>query len=289
MSSVELSAEEITRKAKSNLAFAFAGMPKARKRLLNVFYAFCRVIDDIADSTELSSEEKYRQLDHWSDFIRSCPDQPASSLLEKEVEELLILPQVDRNAMLGIIEGCRSDVEPAPFETFNDLMWYTYRVASCVGIVSATLFGAGPEARDYAIALGHALQITNIIRDVGEDWRTDNRIYLPLRDLEEHSYTQEDLKSGIYNDAFLRLMHSEADKAQSFYDQAFALYKTLPAQDRKALAPAVAMGMIYHHILRNMQKEGFRVFSKKYSLSKWSKARHLISAKLLSLRDFPSL
>lgn len=282
-------AEQITRSAKSNLAFAFAGLPRDKKRDLTVFYAFCRVIDDIADEIGPEPEQKNKDLDHWKSLVSESPHFPAQPGLEQEVQELLVNPDIDRDAMLGIIEGCRSDILPSRFQTIDDLLQYTYKVASCVGIVSATLFGASKEAREYAIALGHALQLTNILRDVGEDWTKEQRIYLPLADMAACGYSDKDLENSVRNEAFFDLMALESSRAEKFYAEAHRLYNALSYKDRRALAPALAMDLIYHDILNKMVSGKFQIFDTRYKLSKWRKIRHLISAVFLSRRKKSTL
>lgn len=278
----ESNAEQITQAAKSNLAFTFAGLEPGQKYDITVFYAFCRIIDDIADEIGPPPEEKYRKLDRWVELVRCAPDFTAETTIEKEVIHLLGNEAIEREAMLGIIEGCRSDVTPRRYETIDDLKWYTYRVASCVGIVTAALFGASRDARDFGIALGHSLQLTNILRDVGEDWHKEHRIYLPMEDLASCGYSEDDLRNSVYNNAFLNLARKEAERAEAFYMETDRLYSQLSFEDRRALAPAIAMKMIYHDILEQMKSDQFRVFSKRYRVSKWRKAWLLFSARRIA-------
>lgn len=271
-------AQQITQSSKSNLAFAFLGLPANRKYDLQVFYAFCRIVDDLADDIVPSPEEKYEGLRRWRQLLAEHEDITPENELEGEVLQLIHRHDIDLNAMIGIVDGCASDVAPSPCRTFDDLLGYTYKVASCVGIVSATLFGASPEARAYAIALGHALQITNILRDVGEDWEKEKRIYLPEEDLLRFGYSAEELSRSVHNQAFINLMHAEALKAVAFYKEATEHYAALPPTDRKALAPAEAMHAIYENILKNMIHDDFHVFGHRYKLSKWKKLSHLFRA-----------
>lgn len=271
-------ARQITRSAKSNLAFAFLGLPADRKRNLEIFYAFCRVVDDIADEPRPTPAEKYLELSRWKKLLQHPEDAEPTNGLEEEVLLLIRRENLDREAMTGIVDGCTTDVIPRTYDTFDDLLTYTYKVASCVGIVSSTLFGAGPEARRYAVSLGHALQITNILRDVGEDWEKEGRIYLPLEDMRQAGYSPEELEKSVHNAAFSALMEKECERAKDFYREASALYAELPPADRRALAPAVAMHRIYGEILDKMERDGFQVFLRRYKLSKIKKIFHLIGA-----------
>lgn len=271
-------ARQITRSAKSNLAFAFLGLPADRKRNLEIFYAFCRVVDDIADEPGPSPAEKYSELDRWRKLLQNTEATTAANELEKEVLLLIQRENLDCEAMVGIVDGCTTDVIPRTYDTFDDLLNYTYKVASCVGIVSASLFGAGPGARRYAISLGHALQITNILRDVGEDWEKEGRIYLPLEDMKQAGYSPDELEKRVHNAAFSALMEKECGRARKFYREAATLYTELSPADRKSLAPAVAMHRIYEEILDKMEHDGFQVFQRRYKLSKIRKVFHLIGA-----------
>ncbi len=281
----EPDSSQITRSSKSNLAFAFLSLPPERKRNLEIFYAFCRIVDDIADEPGPSPEEKHALLDRWDELVSSPAAFTPRSTLEREVQELASHPQIDRDAMRGIIAGCRSDIVIRPFDTLDDLLGYTYQVASCVGIVSATLFGASSAARPYAVALGHALQITNILRDAGEDWQKEGRIYLPRADMAAHGYTEEDLAGGVRNDAFRALMTKEARHAQDYYHEAARLLAALSPADRRALAPAEAMHRIYRNLLDNMISGGFDIFTRRYKLSKGKKLYHLAAAWWISRRS----
>ena len=164
------SAEEITRASKSNLAFAFVSLGKARRRDITIFYAFCRLIDDIADSTELAAEEKARRLTVWREALRGPVAQEPP--LAPEVRGLINRYAITPAMLEEIIDGVEMDLTISRYETFAALREYCYRVASAVGLVSIEIFGyQNPACREYAIELGLALQMTNILRDVGERFR----------------------------------------------------------------------------------------------------------------------
>ena len=253
---------EITRRAKSNLAFAFLCVPRDRLPDLNTFYAFCRVIDDIADDTTLPSGDKQSAMETWKQALEQ-DDHPEGSL-EAEVVSMQQRHSLDPELLRDIIRGCESDLSPQRFETWEDLQGYSYRVASTVGLILMPLFGASEQARDYAIRLGHCLQLTNIIRDVGEDLENGLRIFLPLADLERFQYTEEDLQGRVYDERFLSLMNFEAERAERLFEETASL---LPPSDLKALRAAEVMRKIYHAILKQMRKDQFRVFDRRYRLS----------------------
>lgn len=238
-------------------------MPKERRADLNTFYAFCRVVDDLADDNERPLGDRRRDLEGWADTIRTSTGAPDS--LEEEVLALRDRHQIDSELFLEIIRGCQSDLQPQRFGTWEELQGYCYQVASAVGLASLPLFGAGPAAREYAVTLGHALQLTNILRDVGEDLTNGVRIYLPLADLARFQYTERDLIGRVHDGRFLALMNFEADRAEDLFQQAGDL---LPAADRRALRAPELMRAIYHTLLGKMRRDGFRVFERRYRLSK---------------------
>ena len=253
---------EITRRAKSNLAFAFMCVPQERRPDLNVFYAFCRVVDDIADDTSRPPEEKRIALQNWMQVIER-EDHPKNSL-EAQVVDMRKRHSIEPSLLQEIIRGCESDLSPQRFETWEDLQQYSYRVASTVGLILLPLFGASEEARDYSISLGHCLQLTNIIRDVGEDLENGLRIYLPLADLHQFQYTEKDLAERVYDERFLSLMNFEAERAERIFEETASF---LPPSDRKALRAAEVMRKIYYSLLRQMRHDKFRVFDKRYRIS----------------------
>lgn len=270
-------ASEITRKAKSNLAFALKILPRDRREDMVVFYAFCRIIDDLADDPGLPRDERLARLDAWKMGIHAGFDQPDG--FQRDVIALLARRRIPGELLGAIIDGCRMDLEPQRFQTWDELSDYIWKVACAVGLVSIRIFGCHHSASEkYALALGQALQLTNILRDVGEDLANGERIYLPLEDLARFGYSEEDLIQRVRDDRFLALMNFQADRAEAFYRQAAEI---LPAADRKALTPARIMGGIYHHLLQTMRADHFRVFEKRYQVSKPRKlgilTKHLIA------------
>ncbi len=270
-------ASEITKKAKSNLAFALKILPRDRRDDMVIFYAFCRTMDDLADGPSLTPEERLARLEAWKIGIDRGFDQPDG--FQREVAELRERRQIPRELLGAIIDGCRMDLEPQRFQTWEELSDYIWKVACAVGLVSIRIFGCSdPASEKYAHALGHALQLTNILRDVGEDLINGQRIYLPLEDLARFGYSEEDLIRRVRDERFLALMDYQAARAESFYRQAAEL---LPRSDRKALTPARIMGGIYQHLLREMQADRFRVFERRYQVSKSRKlgilTKHLIA------------
>jgi len=272
-----VNAAKITRDSKSNLALAFIALGRERRNDITIFYAFCRVVDDIADSSETSIEEKAAALTAWRTWIReSAPNEPA---LAREVRGLYVKYAITPPMLDEIIDGVEMDLRNVRYDTFEELRLYCYRVASAVGLVSIEIFGyRNPICSDYAIQLGYALQMTNIIRDVGKDL-SEGRIYLPREELLRFDYPELDLRQRKHNGAFVRLMEFEAARAEEFFSRASAL---LPREDRRSMIAAEIMASVYRALLKRMKSDRFRVFEKEYRLSKIEKGGR-VAGQLLRL------
>jgi phytoene synthase len=278
LSSTADDAATITKKSKSNLAFAFVCIPKDRRADMVTFYAYCRLVDDIADDVELPVDEKRRQLGEWRDGLLHGFDDPTA--VQAATVELFEKYNIDPELPIELIEGMEMDLETKRYETWAELKLYCYRVASVVGIVSQRIVGCRqPESVEYWIELGYGLQMTNIMRDVGKDFVDDDRIYLPAEEMKKFGYTEEMLAGGIVNEQFEALMEHQYQRAQGFYQQAIA---NITAPDRVALRVGEAMRMIYSGIIGNMRRDGYRVFDTDYKLSKLRMVSILASCRLMS-------
>jgi 15-cis-phytoene synthase len=277
-----VNAATITRQSKSNLALAFISLGRERKRDIIIFYAFCRVIDDIADSVELSVAEKQAALTKWRQMLQTAV--PGEPILAGDVRRLIEKYSLPVRMLEEIIAGVEMDLNIRRYATFEDLRVYCYRVASAVGLVSIEIFGyRNAGCKQYAIELGLALQMTNIIRDVGKDLQ-DGRIYLPQEDLARFNYSETELQDRQYNQCFLRLMEFQAARAREFFSKAAA---ALPTEDRKAMAPAEIMASIYRGLLHRMKLDKFHVLEKEYRLSKLEKAGRIATQLLKSFLNLP--
>jgi 15-cis-phytoene synthase len=273
----EPTAAEITRKAKSNLAFALQCVPADRREHLVTFYAFCRVIDDLADDLEMPVWDKKAGLARWKEVFDTSTVNPELALpeLQENVLKVRDLYDIPSEYFTNVIEGCQMDLVPQRFETWEDLQEYTYRVASSVGLVCLPLFGADPmRAREYAVTLGHALQLTNILRDIGEDLTNGGRIYVPVLDLGDFQYSESDLSGRVYDERFVAFMNDQSKRAEALYAKAAEL---LPREDFKALLAPRIMHRIYHSLLGKMRGDNFRVFDRRYRLNKFQKLALLVS------------
>jgi phytoene synthase len=261
-------AEEITKKSQSNLAFAFVSLPKEKRRDITTFYAFCRQIDDAADDPNVPLAERKRWLEGWRRWLRK--GETGEPGFAAELRRVIERYHIDLQLFEEILLGVESDLEPVPYPNFEALHRYCYRVASAVGLVSIEIFGyRNPVCKEYAHVLGVALQLTNIIRDVGKDLQNGGRIYLPLAELNMFGYPEDRLRNRIYDRHFVRLMEFQAERAHSFFLQARRL---LPLEDRRSMVAAEGMRAIYFNLLRRMEKDRFRVFEKMYRLNRLEKA-----------------
>jgi phytoene synthase len=274
---VKRDAANITRQSKSNLALAFIALGPRRRRDMTVFYAFCRVIDDIADATDRDVEEKRQQLKQWRDWLRGSEGNAPA--LAGEIHKLMGKYSLPPEMLEEIVAGVEMDLRISRYASFEELRVYCYRVASAVGLVSIEIFGyRNPNCKEYAIQLGLALQMTNIIRDVGKDLQ-NGRIYLPQTDLARFHYAETDLENRIYDERFVRLMQFEAARAHEFFANA---EEALPSEDRRSMVAAEIMGSVYRKLLHRMELDNFRVFEKEYRLNKLEKAGR-ITAQLFKI------
>lgn len=268
-----LSSAEITQRAKSNLAIALACLPEERRCDMISFYAFCRLADDIADTSSQSEFEREAELARWKKCVLEC-EAPGHPVLD-EVIELPGKYGFPRLWLAEIIDGVASDISVVRYETFEELKGYCYKVASVVGLVSVHIFGhQNPLSREYAVQLGYALQLTNIIRDVGEDARETGRIYLPLEDLRKFQVTETEILNGRHNQRFVQMMDFQYERARKYYTEAARL---LPKEDRSNLLASEMMGQIYSEILEKLKKLRYPVFEQRCKLSKLRKSWILLT------------
>jgi 15-cis-phytoene synthase len=260
-------AQQITKASRSNLALAFIALPRQRREDISTFYAFCRVVDDIVDDPGASRSQRETDLLAWKTAL-STP-QPGEPTLAAPVREIIARYSLPVEHFHEIIAGMEMDLDAARYGTWEGLRLYCHRVASVVGLVSIAIFGAAhPLSKEYALNLGLALQITNILRDVGADLANEGRIYLPEEDLAQFGVSREDLAAHRRTERFLALMDFEAERARGFFKAALA---AIHPSDRKALAAAEIMRAVYSRLLEKMAKDRWQVFDRRYSLNKLTK------------------
>jgi 15-cis-phytoene synthase len=248
----------ITRKSASNLALAFILLPPPKRDAMSALYAFCREVDDVADEDSVPVEQRRGQLAAWRQDIKlACDGQSPQFPTNRELQPVIKQFGLRFELFDELIKGCEMDLETMRYENFEHLELYCYRVASTVGLLSIEIFGhQNPATRDYAIYLGKALQLTNILRDVKND-AARGRIYLPQTELQKAGVTEQEILDSKYSDRYLALAGSIAQRAKHFYRLA---HQTLPPEDRKSMVAAELMGSVYWQLLQKLERGKFNVF-----------------------------
>lgn len=260
----------IASSAGSNFHYSFLFLPPEKRHAIEAVYAFCRRVDDLVDEPTAGCDPR-AALDRWQREIEALYGDGASL---REPIALALAPHLERFPMpkrsfLDILDGCRMDLDRKRYDTWEDLREYCLRVASAVGLLCIEIFGYRQAAsRDYAVSLGLALQMTNILRDLGGDARR-GRIYLPGEDLRRFGVSEEDLLAGRYSEGFRGLMAHECAHTRKLYFQAEAV---LPKEDRMALFAAEIMGRIYYRILEKIEACGFAVLDRRIAVPRHRKA-----------------
>jgi phytoene synthase len=254
----------IVRNSGSSFHQAFRLLAPERRRSLEALYAFCRVVDDAADDGVGGIDvlgEWRRELER---AFTGTPTRPVGIALADSIRRFAI----PHRHLVEIVDGVTMDLAPQRFETFNELRRYCYLVAGAVGLATIPIFGCrDPRSRDYAEALGIALQLTNITRDLAEDVER-GRVYLPLEDLRRFGYDERALATHTRNEAFCELVRFECARAREFYGAARAAVTPL---DRRALAPAEGMRLVYQRVLAKIAAHPEAVFGPQVRLPKYQK------------------
>ncbi|HVL55246.1 MAG TPA: presqualene diphosphate synthase HpnD [Burkholderiaceae bacterium] len=247
----------------SSFYYSFLFLPAQRRRAITALYAFCREVDDAVDETSDAAIARVK-LQWWRAEIDRLWDGGAQHPVALALQPHLQPFGITRARLLEIIDGMQMDLQQDRYVDFEGLRVYCRRVAGVVGELAAGIFGAtDPQTLRYGDALGLAFQLTNIIRDVGEDARK-GRIYLPIEDLQRFGVSAGEILSARHSDRFVALMAFQADRARAQYRTAYAL---LPAQDRSAQRPGLIMASIYSTLLDEIERDGFLVLSQRTSLT----------------------
>ncbi|HMU53921.1 MAG TPA: presqualene diphosphate synthase HpnD [Nitrospira sp.] len=257
---------DLTKKSGSNFYYSFLFLPKARRNAMYTIYAFCKGVDSAVDEPPAGSDPK-EELRRWRAELDAAyegtPTWPLMISLAHHVRQLSI-PKV---YFEELIKGVEMDLSTSRYATFDELSLYCYRVASVVGLMCLHVFGpTSPHAQDYAVDLGMAFQLTNILRDLGAD-AEQGRIYLPQEDLARFGYTESDVLARTPNAKFRDLIDYEAARARSYYAKAQASLDGLPSSDRRALTVAEIMRAIYSEILRRIEQGDHAVFGPRVRLT----------------------
>ncbi|MYN45707.1 presqualene diphosphate synthase HpnD [Pseudoduganella sp. FT93W] len=255
--------QQKTAQSGSSFYYSFLFLPPERRRAITALYAFCREVDDTVDDCTDESVARIK-LAWWRKEIANMYAGQQSHPVTQALQPHLAQYDLKQEHLQAIIDGMEMDLNQTRYLDYAALSKYCWHVASVVGILSASIFGATrPETLRYAEKLGHAFQLTNIIRDVGEDARK-GRIYLPINELQQFNVTAADLLNARHSEKFEQLMAFQTARAQAAYDEAYAL---LPREDRRAQRPGLMMAAIYRTLLTEVEADGYHVLTQRISLT----------------------
>lgn len=247
----------------SSFYYSFLFLKADRRRAITALYAFCREVDDTVDECTDAAIARTK-LSWWRSEVAAMTAGTPTHPVAKALQPHLATFSLDTQHLLAIIDGMEMDLDQTRYLDFPGLQKYCWHVASVVGILSAKIFGVtNPQTLEYAEKLGLAFQLTNIIRDVGEDARK-GRIYLPVNELQQFNVTAADILNARHSENFEKLMQFQAARAEKYYDEAFAL---LPKEDRRAQRPGLIMAAIYRAVLNEVEHDGFHVLNQRISLT----------------------
>lgn len=250
-------------KSGSSFYYSFMFLPPERRRAIIALYAFCREVDDVVDECKDAGIARTK-LQWWRSEIAKLydgkPDHPVTKALAPHIAGF----GIERRYLTEIIDGMQMDLDQNRYFDFEGLALYCYRVAGAVGMLASRIFGCTqPATLSYAKKLGQALQLTNIIRDVGEDARM-GRIYLPQEDLNRFKVSSQDILSSQYSEAFVELMQFQCDRARLAYREAYLL---LPPEDYRNQRPGLIMAALYGALLDEIERDKFKVLTQRTSLT----------------------
>jgi phytoene synthase len=258
--------ETVTKRSGSNFAYSFLFLPPARRAAMHTIYAFCKEVDGAVDEPPPGSDP-HEQLTHWRRELAAAyhgtPSHPVTISLAHHVRDL----KIPKDYFDDLIAGVEMDLTMKRYATFEALSLYCYRVASVVGLICLHVFGTqSPRAQDYAVNLGLAFQLTNILRDLRAD-AEQGRIYLPQEDLARFGYSEHDLLTRTYSPAFTELMRFQCGRARDYYHKARHAAEQLPVEDRRALTVAEIMRGVYGRILGRIERADYRVYDARVGLA----------------------
>ncbi len=247
----------------SSFYYSFLFLPQERRRAITALYAFCREVDDTVDECTDQSIARIK-LAWWRTEVSKMYDGTPTHPVMQALQPHLAVYNLEQKHLQAIVDGMEMDLDQSRYLDYPAMQRYCWHVASVVGILSASIFGvSNPRTLEYAEKLGLAFQLTNIIRDVGEDARK-GRIYLPINELQQFGVTAADLLNARHSDKFEALMRFQVARAYTMYDEAMAL---LPKEDRRAQRPGLMMAAIYRTVLDEIERDNYHVLNQRISLT----------------------
>jgi phytoene synthase len=252
---------DMAKTVQSNFFYSFLFLPKAKRDAIIDVYRFCRAVDDIVDDIVENGgtvAEAQAALDQWRAELDALYDGRPTLPIARRLQRVLARFPMPQEYFAEMINGCEMDLERNRYETFAELYEYCYRVAAITGLMCIEIFTyRSPQTKEYAVNLGIALQLTNILRDLKED-AARGRVYLPQEDLRRFNYSEQDLLNGVINENFRALMRFECERARDYYRRAA---EALPEEDRPTLVAARTMGKIYYRLLQQIERVNYDVFN----------------------------
>ena len=262
-------AEKITAQHSKSFYVASALLPEEKRCAVRALYAFCRTVDDIVD--ESSDAERGVQLDYWRRMVETASF-PDNDLVAAAWADTLTRYHIPRHYALQLIDGVARDLLQSRYQTFEELTTYCYSVASTVGLMSMYIVGfKNNDAVPYAIKLGVALQMTNILRDVGEDYQ-NGRLYLPREELVFYGIRESEIAEGRITDNWLAFMKFQIERTRQLYEESWAGVKMLEREGQLAVGAA---SVLYQGILDEIEKKDYNVFNRRASISAWGKVSRI--------------
>ncbi|MFC2092929.1 phytoene/squalene synthase family protein [Bacteroidota bacterium] len=261
---------KITKESKTNFLYSFSLLPAEKNEAINTIYAFCRKTDDIVDDESTTIEDRFHKLCLWREEFEKALNGNTEHALLEQVVKIINKFAIPVKPFYDLIEGMEMDLKKSRYKTFEELYDYCYRVAATVGLMSIEIFGYRNEStKEFAVNLGLAMQLTNILRDVKKDTER-GRIYIPEEDLIRFGYDENELLDNKCNNLFIELMKFESNRAKKYYKKADDL---LSKEDKGLMFPARIMEHIYFNILKKIESMNFNVYNK---VAKVSRIRKLL-------------
>lgn len=262
------SAKQISKESKSSFYYAFSLLPNEQRDAMNTVYAFCRKTDDIVDEQFDENDVKYEKLRKWRIELEKGLRGHSEYVLLNKLSVIIQNFNIPLDPFFELIKGMEMDLQNIRYQNIDELLNYCYRVASTVGLMCIEIFGyKNNSARNYAINLGLAMQLTNILRDVKKD-AENGRIYLPQNDLKKFNYSEQKLLENQYNSEFVSLMTHEGNIAKDYFRRAD---ESLNFEDKPSMFAARAMQHIYYKLLRKLEEKEYDIYSQDINVNKFEK------------------